>query len=368
MATTVMLQAQDTLDYQLYRYYYNCWPGDSLIEESQELCFTLGPQVSCKILGGGELAKRFIVEGGEGPLQVYGIAAALTTRIDLNGGVPTDPSSLWWDYYNRIYDKSLNDCYEFLRIYKRSADSLVWMDQVRVHRLIDTPAYYFNAGQYACESFRPVSYLPMYEQFFDSVISVPDTFYVGMTQRTWQDQYIDEKGGRWSWKQMGFDNVSLGIRGGSHSVFFPESIKIKELNLDTVPVWSNSAPWMGLQYYILVFPILTPPDSTVTPIDSTVTPIDSTVTPVDSTLGVNGVDMVGRYVSVSPNPAGDRATVLSSFGLTAIEAYDPQGRKLYTLPATGLKAELDVSAWPRGTVLLHIHTPAGTTVKRLLLR
>ena len=98
------------------------------------------------------------------------------------------------------------------------------------------------------------------------------------------------------------------------------------------------------------------------------TPIDSTINPIDSTLGVKNVDMVGRYVSVSPNPAGDRATVLSSFGLTTIEAYDPQGRKLYTLPATGLKSELDVSAWPRGTVLLHIHTPAGTTVKKLLLR
>ena len=113
--------------------------------------------------------------------------------------------------------------------------------------------------------------------------------------------------------------------------------------------------------FFYFFPILAPPDTTVTP-------IDSTINPIDSTLGANRVDMVGRYVSVSPNPAGDRATVLSSFGLTSIEAYDPQGRKLYSTPATGLKVELDVSAWPRGTVLLHIHTPAGTTVKKLLLR
>ena len=122
-----------------------------------------------------------------------------------------------------------------------------------------------------------------------------------------------------------------------------------------------------------IFPILNPkpdpePDTTFNPIDTTDNPIDTTVG-LDSTLtGIGKVDMVGRYVSVSPNPAGDRATVVSSFGLTAIEAYDPQGRQLYTAPATGLKAELDVSAWPRGTVLLHIHTPAGTAVKKLLLR
>ena len=109
-------------------------------------------------------------------------------------------------------------------------------------------------------------------------------------------------------------------------------------------------------------------DTTITSIDTTVTPIDTTVVPTDTTAGIGKVDMVNRYVSVSPNPAGDRATVLSSFGLTAIEAYDPQGRKLYSAPAEGLKATLDVSAWPRGTVLLHIHTPAGTAVKKLLLR
>ncbi|MBP5546962.1 MAG: T9SS type A sorting domain-containing protein [Bacteroidales bacterium] len=54
--------------------------------------------------------------------------------------------------------------------------------------------------------------------------------------------------------------------------------------------------------------------------------------------------------------------------MTQIEAFDEQGRLVQTLPATGLKATLDVSSWPRGTYLLRILTPAGPTTKKLLVQ
>ena len=364
MATVPALWAQDTAWFSLGNYYYNCWVEDSIYLD-HERCFMFGPQVPSPIPWGGEFAKQFIVEEAD-TLQVYGIAAALTTRLDWEGGIPTDPSSFWWDdYYHHISDKSLNDCYEYLRIYKPSSDSLVWLDQVRIHRLVDTPVYCFNAGQYLCQSDYPDSYIPVYEQYFDSAISVTDTFFVGMTQHTWQEEYTDDKGGRWRWKQMGLEIVSFYLRPEEQ---FPGLNMIRTITSDSNSVWTTNAPWSN-PYYRLIFPILTPaPDTTFNPIDTTDNPIDTTVGPDSTLTGIGKVDMVGRYVSVNPNPAGDRATVVSSFGLTAIEAYDPQGRQLYTAPATGLKAELDVSAWPRGTVLLHIHTPAGTTVKTLLLR
>ena len=88
----------------------------------------------------------------------------------------------------------------------------------------------------------------------------------------------------------------------------------------------------------------------------------------DPVVGLRQADMVYRYTAVSPNPATGRATVTSSFGLTQIEAFDEQGRLVQTLPASGLKASLDVSSWPRGTYLLRIHTPLGTTTKKLLVQ
>ena len=88
----------------------------------------------------------------------------------------------------------------------------------------------------------------------------------------------------------------------------------------------------------------------------------------DPGVGLRQADMLYRYTSVSPNPATQRATVTSSFGLERIEVYDPQGRQTLTLPATGYRATLDLSAWPRGTYLLRILTPLGTTTKKLLVQ
>ena len=60
--------------------------------------------------------------------------------------------------------------------------------------------------------------------------------------------------------------------------------------------------------------------------------------------------------------------VLSSFGLTRIEAYDPNGHRVADLPATGLQATLDVASWPAATYLLRITTPMGTVTKKLIVR
>ena len=151
---------------------------------------------------------------------------------------------------------------------------------------------------------------------------------------------------------------------------------------DSTLTWdfSRSDPYFTLYLFPILTPAppvdttVTPTDTTVTPIDTTVTPIDTTVTPIDTvtpgddTLGVQTADLVSRYVSVLPNPARERAEVLSSFGLTKIELYDEQGRLLRTLPAAGLRASLDLHSLPPATYLLRIHTPAGTTTKKLLVR
>ena len=106
--------------------------------------------------------------------------------------------------------------------------------------------------------------------------------------------------------------------------------------------------------YLLIFPILTPnPDTTGTGGD---------------TLAVTQADMVGRYVSVQPNPAVDEARVLSSFGLERIEAYNAEGRLVFKQETTGLEATLDVKGWPRGTYLLSIQTPMGPVTKKLLVQ
>ena len=85
-------------------------------------------------------------------------------------------------------------------------------------------------------------------------------------------------------------------------------------------------------------------------------------------VGIPDVDFVYRYTTLQPNPATQRVTVTSSFGISRIEAYDTRGRRIFETHASGLKADLDISSWPRGTYLLRISTPAGSTTKKLLVQ
>ena len=47
---------------------------------------------------------------------------------------------------------------------------------------------------------------------------------------------------------------------------------------------------------------------------------------------------------------------------------DLQGRTLLELPVTTDTAELDTSTWPRGTVIVTLHTAQGKAVKKLALK
>ncbi|MCR5822643.1 MAG: T9SS type A sorting domain-containing protein [Bacteroidales bacterium] len=113
--------------------------------------------------------------------------------------------------------------------------------------------------------------------------------------------------------------------------------------------------------FMSYFPILTPPPAVDT------TGVDTTGHGGDTTA-VDMVDGVGRYVSLTPNPAADRVQVLSSFGLKQVEAYNAEGRLVYADEAHGLSKTIDLAAWPRGIYLVRVVTPMGSTTKKLVLR
>lgn len=113
----------------------------------------------------------------------------------------------------------------------------------------------------------------------------------------------------------------------------------------------------GYQDCSLLFPILAPGDT------------DTTSGGGDGdTLAVEGPELLRRMVSVSPNPASKEARVVSSFGLTRIEAYGADGRKVLDCKAEGFASTIDIAAWPSGTYTLRIHTPMGVVGRRLVVR
>ena len=84
----------------------------------------------------------------------------------------------------------------------------------------------------------------------------------------------------------------------------------------------------------------------------------------------DGIDATAdlQQVSITPNPATDEATVLSSFGIDEVEVFDMGGASVLRQQASGLKARLDVKALPRGTYIVRIHTPLGVTARKLILQ
>ena len=84
----------------------------------------------------------------------------------------------------------------------------------------------------------------------------------------------------------------------------------------------------------------------------------------------DGIDATAdlQQVSITPNPATDEATVLSSFGIDEVDVYDMGGASVLRQQASGLKARLDVKALPRGTYIVRIHTPLGVTARKLILQ
>ena len=91
-----------------------------------------------------------------------------------------------------------------------------------------------------------------------------------------------------------------------------------------------------------------------------------TTGPDTTTEGINAI--LQQQVSLRPNPATTRVQVASPVAMTRIMVTDLQGRTLLDQPAMADTAELDASAWPRGTVIVTIYTAQGKAVKKLALK
>ena len=79
------------------------------------------------------------------------------------------------------------------------------------------------------------------------------------------------------------------------------------------------------------------------------------------------VPLLEQLTYLMPNPAADQVEVLSSYGMTRVEAYSLQGTKRADLRVRGLGATLDVAGWPEGMYIVVIHTPAGNVTKKLVV-
>lgn len=95
-------------------------------------------------------------------------------------------------------------------------------------------------------------------------------------------------------------------------------------------------------------------------------PLDICICDTGGTTAIE-TPLLEQLTYLMPNPANHEVQMLSSYGMTRVEAYTPQGKRMTDMKVKGLGTTLDVSNWPAGMYIVVIHTPAGNATKKLIV-
>ena len=77
---------------------------------------------------------------------------------------------------------------------------------------------------------------------------------------------------------------------------------------------------------------------------------------------------LSRFVQLMPNPASGSVVVMSSYGIERVEVYDMRGERVLEEKGRSTTLGFDAASWPRGAYVVVVHTPAGTSTKKLVLK
>ncbi len=321
------LYAQDTIEseFPVENLFYNNYPEDD----------TIVPTWTMASMRSDIVAKFFTTNV---PLKIYGIAAAIYH--------PRFVDSLCRVPYGVYGDHTYDSCIESLRLYRADSATLTQLGEDLVVSVLQTPVsyYWILTKTYLRPGYDHIPVLPVYERYFDEPFVVEDSFYVAFTQYN----YYSLPDGRES------------RYGLAPAAIYPINQKFPSYEEKRTEYYESRWHYFwpaGYQACSLLFPILAPGDTDTTGGGGGGDP-----------QAVEGPEMLRRMVSVSPNPASKEAKVVSSFGLTRIEAYGADGRKVLDCKVEGFASTIDIAAWPSGTYMLRVHTPMGVVGRKLVVR
>ncbi len=305
------------------------------IARTKEL--TVGWEPAPSYSQGGVNAK--LLNCGKDTLKIVGVAVPMVTLVDWlgwYGRIPTDSSQAWYYQFQHTLDTSMAACYEYACIYKQAGDSMLLLDSVVINRKFDTVRYVMIPESENPRNGRVPFYL--YEKRFANPIVMTDSFYMGVTADTWRLR-VDTVGRAIWWDRFPFSPLKY------YNARTVEGYTEKKACYDDEHGWRFYYQWRFFDdEFFFFFPI---------------------VEPYGDTLSVQTVE---RFTSLFPNPATGRVSVFSSFGLNSVRLYSVSGAEVLRREGlSGTLATLELGALPAGTYLVHIDTPAGTAVKRLVV-
>ena len=373
------VSAQDTLHIRIppSNYFTDIWPASF---------YSAGEDTfRCNMLFYGQHIRRdaeAFRKYTKDTLIVYGIAASLISEKDRLGE----------DYFvPELYlDTTYNEVYDYLRLYEAGASELIPIGEpLKVHMHVTPISYYIDLDAYPIPVWQNEKWpsLPMYESYFRTPVTVVDSFYVGREYHA----YRFAEGYTGTTMMIELPKVGPGrvdtiniYQYSSHYAYYPpfnysgpiDSSYFRWIYDTTQSDFNRLVP--------LMFPIIAPPDTTIVSNDTiiisdTIIVCDTlivaddtiirydTIVITDTILSLPDASFLGRLTGVMPNPAAEAAKVVSSFGLSRVEAYNLAGEKVdeLQLPSPSLSATLDIRRWPVGAYILRIHTPQGVATKKL---
>ena len=290
---------------------------------------------------GGLLRGKRFFHSSKDSLKIAGIAVSLATPLHGRTWNSSDSAdnSYNMQLQSQIIDTSLDNAYEFLSIYRYDssiAEYIPVSDSLCVHFRDSLPAYYMDLDMHDGfdNSIFWVDPIPVHEIFFAEPVSVIDSFFIFMTQRS-----FNFSGGYYSHLPINLTMLSNGDLGYDHYLCLGPYGWIRRTMWDIV----------------FIFPILyiSDPEPPTPPTDS---------------VAIVPPETMEAMVEVAPNPTNDRILVTSTARLERLEIYNNTGTLLLERQASGTSAEIDVITLPAGIYVLKAYTSTGNINKKVVIK
>ena len=296
-----------------------------------------------------------------------------------------------------------------------------WTKVAETSFCFDSASRYLAHCHYWVGSSFPDAIYPIYEAFFDEPVDVTDSFYVGVTNRTYQAFTFNITGAANAWVIYALyhpDFDSMLVYGNSVNPvmlfpifdttgmdihpYVPPCAEVENLHVaakwgSNVMVEWNGSPEDDIGYYMEVFSSNGSPGipfyaGRVEDTSKSFFNLDTTAVYTVSvraicrfsnsewsTIQISWPNSGGEeppigmpevrepFAMIVPNPASDMVTVATSCPQTQVEVHDLKGRKLTAKRSAGLTSAINVTGWPEGVYMVTIHTTCGTVSKKLAI-
>ena len=222
--------------------------------------------------------------------------------------------------------------------------------------------FFSNDSSTCCSKHQWDSVFSLYEHYFDSAITVHDTFYLGFSFSGFDWDNPDSL--------IHKDILRIGIawyrKLHCEEVEVPIDLCIPESDLNYMLYYSyKSATWRSTlddswvsdeeaylsnwpnNFHLLMYAILE--------------------TETGDSLAIHTPALLADGIFISPNPASDRLTITSTHRINHVDIYNQQGILVFSENRTGHTVNIDTGTYPTGHYIVIVSTYDGSFSKNVSL-